>query len=152
MDTPLSRLTQRKQFGKKQSAVKTYRFLEALSAGFFLGLILLLGFFIYGSVFQSLEQINAIVVLKSDLNIDKINFTMLGETQEDWHKKYNSEAPTPSRNPFILPDIETSAPIRFNSGTCMYLFSKIFSLMLEAPEPRASTLMNCACISVGNSG
>ncbi|MBT3816747.1 MAG: hypothetical protein HOE80_04265 [Candidatus Magasanikbacteria bacterium] len=109
MDTP-SHTTQRKQFGKKQTSVKTYRLLELLSIGFFMGLIFLFGFFIYSSVFQSLEQINAIVILKSDLNIDTIDFTLLGEAQEDWNKKYNNEAPTLSRNPFVLPNIETSIP------------------------------------------
>ena len=44
------------------------------------------------------------------------------------------------------------APIRTSSGTCMKRFSKIVSVIIEAPSAVAISAMICACRSVGNPG
>ena len=40
------------------------------------------------------------------------------------------------------------APIRMSSGTCMKRFSKIVSVIIDAPSATHISAMNCACMSV----
>ena len=44
------------------------------------------------------------------------------------------------------------APMRISSGTCMKRFSKIVSVIIEAPSAIAISAMTCACRSVGKPG
>ena len=44
------------------------------------------------------------------------------------------------------------APIRANSGTCIKRFSKIVSVIIEAPSATAISAITWACRSVGNPG
>ena len=45
-----------------------------------------------------------------------------------------------------------SAPIRLSSGTCMKRFSKMVSVIIEAPSATVISAMNCACRSVAKPG
>ena len=66
-----------------------------------------------------------------------------------------TSAPVNCEGPLIIAIlffISIFAPILFNSGTCINLFSKIHSLILEIPLARVIKTINCACKSVGNPG
>lgn len=71
---------------------------------FMIGLIFFgvgsLSFFIYRHVYQAFEEINAIVVLKSEIGIETINFTVLSDVQQQWKEKFSEPSGTVLRNPF----------------------------------------------------
>ena len=50
------------------------------------------------------------------------------------------------------PMVSIFAPIRFNSGTCINLFSNMFSLMTDELLDKDSSTIICACRSVGKPG
>ena len=52
----------------------------------------------------------------------------------------------------VEPSVSMRAPIRSSSATCMKRFSKIVSVTRDWPSARPSSVMTCACMSVGKPG
>ena len=52
----------------------------------------------------------------------------------------------------LRPSIEMSAPMRTISLACMKRFSKIVSVIADAPSACVARAMNCACMSVAKPG
>jgi hypothetical protein len=52
----------------------------------------------------------------------------------------------------LLPWKLMRAPMRISSGTCMKRFSKMVSVIIEAPSATVISAMNCACMSVAKPG
>lgn len=56
-------------------------------------------FYIFKNVYYAIEQIESIVVLKSELGLEVINFELFEKVKGEWEKK-QAETILPSRDPF----------------------------------------------------
>lgn len=78
----------------------TLRLVNILIVGLFVFFVLGLGFFIYQKVYNTIGQVQAITVLKSELGAEIISFTDLEKTQKAWQEKQADPPTTTVRDPF----------------------------------------------------
>ena len=113
---------------KKQASIKKYhgveykhiqslRLLYILIGGAIAGTIGLIIFFIYSNVYRTLEDANTIIILRSDLGVETIDFRRLEAVKKTWKTRYQAERPTIHRDPFALPSVQTQKPSATETST-----------------------------------
>ena len=67
-------------------------------------------YFIYNNIYQTIGEIQSIIILKSQISTEVIDFDRLQKVNEKWNIKNNTEIPTLTRDPFN-PISTTTIPI-----------------------------------------
>lgn len=76
------------------------RIVSFIFIGLFLLTIGVTGFFIYHSIYATINQVQAIILLKSDLGLEAIDFELLERVERAWHEKHATTTPFMVRDPF----------------------------------------------------
>lgn len=65
----------------------------------------LMGFFIYSTVYQTLEDAHSIIIFRSELGIDVLHVDELESAHTLWKEKIEASPAEVTKNPFIEPPI-----------------------------------------------
>ena len=81
--------------------VRTLRFVYMIVTLFLLTGFLWIGYFVYNNVFRSLEQVNTIAILRSELDLKTISVSRLETIEKRWEeRKMRKETSLNIPNPF----------------------------------------------------
>ncbi len=57
-------------------------------------------YFVYRNIYQTIGEMQSIIILKSQMNTEVINFDKLQKVKEKWAEKQTSTTPQLNRDPF----------------------------------------------------
>lgn len=80
------------------------RLLSILIIGFFVTILSIGIYFVYNNIYETINEIQSIVVMKSEFGAEIINFDSLEKVKTNWNLKHQNNNLELKRNPFVFID------------------------------------------------
>lgn len=88
-------------YPKPTRQITLMRLFQMVMLGVFVCILFISILFVYQQVFLTIEQVQSIIVLDSDLRFEAIDFLRLEKVQQAWETKHTTTTVPAGTNPFI---------------------------------------------------